>query len=195
MKPFLTIVSGLPRSGTSMMMRMLEAGGLPALTDNIRVADVDNPRGYYEFEPAKKTKDDPSWLEGADGKVVKMVYQLLYELPADREYRVIFLRREMSEVLASQRKMLQRLGRDDGGIADEKMAALFRSQLDKFESWAKDQSHLKILEVNYNQMVEAPQPHVEAINAFLDGDLNVEAMVAVVEPDLYRNRSESKDVG
>ncbi len=178
-----------------MMMRMLEAGGLPALTDNLRVADVDNPRGYYEFEPAKKTKNDPSWLEETGGKVVKMVYQLLYDLPADREYRVIFLRREMAEVLASQRKMLQRLGRDDGGISDEKMAALFRSQLTKFETWAKDQPHLKILEVNYNQMVANPRQQVEAIHAFLGGHLDADAMVGVVEPDLYRNRTESKDAG
>lgn len=172
-----------------MMMRMLESGGLSALTDNLRVADVDNPRGYYEFEPAKKTKDDPSWLDGANGKVVKMVYQLLYDLPTDREYRVIFLRREMAEVLASQRKMLQRLGRDDGGISDETMAMLFHSQLSKFETWSKEQSHLKILEVNYNQMVAAPRQQVQAINAFLGGKLNEEEMVGVVEPDLYRNRS------
>ncbi|CAN5661956.1 hypothetical protein BH23PLA1_BH23PLA1_17470 [soil metagenome] len=173
MEPFLTIVSGLPRSGTSMMMRMLEAGGLPPLTDHLRVADVDNPRGYYEFEPAKKTRDDPGWLANADGKVVKMVYQLLYDLPSDREYRVLFLRREMAEVLASQRKMLQRLGRDDGGIPDEKMAALFRSQLAKFETWTREQSHLKILEVDYNHMVADPRPQAEAINAFLGGDLDV----------------------
>jgi hypothetical protein len=189
MEAFVTIVSGLPRSGTSMMMRMLEAGGLPVLTDNLRVADVDNPRGYYEFEPAKKTKNDPSWLEGAGGKVVKMVYQLLYDLPADREYRVIFLRRELAEVLASQRKMLERLGRDDGGISDDKMAMLFRSQLSKFEAWSKDQAHLKILEVNYNRMVADPRQQVEEINGFLGGNLDVEAMVKVVEPDLYRNRS------
>ena len=84
-KDKIVIVSGLPRSGTSMMMRMLDAGGLPALTDNIRTADEDNPRGYYEFEPVKKTKEDASWLERAPGKVVKMVYRLLYDLPADRE--------------------------------------------------------------------------------------------------------------
>ena len=187
-RPFVTIVSGLPRSGTSMMMRMLEAGGLPAITDAVRAADVDNPRGYYEFEPAKKTKEDPSWLERADGKAVKMVYQLLYDLPSDRSYRVLFMRRAIDEVLDSQRTMLARLGRDDGGIPDEKMAALFRSQLAKFDAWALGQSHLARLDVDYNRMVADPRPLAESVAEFLGGGLDSEAMVAVVEPGLYRNR-------
>jgi hypothetical protein len=188
MNPFVTIVSGLPRSGTSMMMRMLEAGGMPVVTDAIREADVDNPRGYYEFEPAKKTKDDPSWLDSAHGKAVKMVYQLLYDLPGDRHYRVLFMRRSMPEVLASQKKMLARLGRDAGGISDEKMAALFQAQLAKFEAWAAQQPHLAILEVDYNQMVSDPVPLASRVNQFLGGILDEGKMVAVVEPDLYRNR-------
>lgn len=188
MEPFVTIVSGLPRSGTSMMMRMLETGGMPVVTDAVREADVDNPRGYYEFEPAKKTRDDPSWLDSAHGKAVKMVYQLLYDLPADRHYRVLFMRREMGEILASQRKMLSRLGRDDGGIPDDKMSALFRSQLSKFEAWAASQSHLAILDVDYNRMVSDPLPLAESVNAFLGGILDPRAMASVVEPDLYRNR-------
>ncbi|RUL86201.1 sulfotransferase family protein [Tautonia sociabilis] len=190
MESFVTIVSGLPRSGTSMMMRMLDVGGLPVMTDAVREADVDNPRGYYEFEPAKKTKDDPSWLEQAEGKAVKMVYQLLYDLPSNRRYRVLFMRRAMEEVLASQRKMLSRLGRDDGGIPDEKMAALFRSQLSKFEAWAANQPHLSLLDVDYNRMVSDPIPLLASINDFLGGILDTTAMAAVVEPDLYRNRAD-----
>src|SRR5690242_7444054 len=103
---FLIIVSGLPRSGTSMMMRMLEHGGIPVLTDRVRTADDDNPNGYYEFEAVKQTRKDPSWLAGREGKAVKMVYRLLYDLPADRNYRVLFMRRKLEEVLASQRTML-----------------------------------------------------------------------------------------
>ena len=95
---FLTIVSGLPRSGTSMMMRMLDQGGLPAIIDGVRTADDDNPAGYYEFEAVKQTKEDPSWLENSEGKVVKMVYRLLYDLPTDRTYRVVFMRRKMEEL-------------------------------------------------------------------------------------------------
>jgi len=131
-RDFVTIVSGLPRSGTSMMMRMLDKGGLPVLADSIRVADEDNPRGYYEFEPVKKTAEDASWLEDAEGRVVKMVYRLLYDLPSNRRYRVIFMRRHMDEILASQKKMLVRKGMADNVPPDEEIAALFNSQLTQF---------------------------------------------------------------
>lgn len=188
-KDFVAIVSGLPRSGTSMMMRMLEAGGVPVIQDHVRTADVDNPNGYYEFEPAKKTKEDPSWLEDAPGRVVKMVYQLLYDLPADREYRVLFMRREMDEVLASQRKMLQRLGKPTDGVSDEMMAAMFRKQLAKFEEWIAAQPNFKVLEIGYNQLVDDSDELVASINDFLGGDLDVEAMREVVDPSLYRNRA------
>jgi len=186
--PFVTVVSGLPRSGTSMMMRMLQAGGMPAMTDHLRTADEDNPRGYFEFEPAKKTKDDPSWLHDAPGRAVKMVYQLVYDLPADRSYRVIVMNRNINEILVSQRKMLDRLGQPDGGIPDDKMAALFQAHLAKFQAWATDQKHLALWDVDYNRMIVDPRPQAEAVNQFLGNVLDVEAMTAVVEPDLYRNR-------
>lgn len=113
---YLTIVSGLPRSGTSMMMQVPARELPPAAGRRVRKADEDNPRGYYEFEAVKKTKQDSSWLEGSAGKVVKMVYRLLYDLPEGYEYRVVFMRRDLKEVLASQEKMLRRLGKDDPSI-------------------------------------------------------------------------------
>src|SRR5205809_5271301 len=100
----IVVVSGLPRSGTSLMMQLLHAGGIPALTDHIRAPDTDNPRGYFEFERVKKVKEDAAWLPDARGKVVKMVSQLLYDLPATERYRVVFMERDLEEVLASQEK-------------------------------------------------------------------------------------------
>ena len=105
------IVSGLPRSGTSLMMQMLDNGGVPVVTDNIRTPDTDNPRGYYEFEQVKKIKEDVSWLPATRGKAFKMVSQLLYELPASETYRVIFMERDLDEMIRSQEKMLSRLGK------------------------------------------------------------------------------------
>ena len=105
------IVSGLPRCGTSLMMQMLVQGGFEAVTDHIRAADTDNPRGYYELEKVKKLKEDASWLPETRGKVVKMVSQLLFDLPAGERYRVIFMQRDLDEMLASQEKMLERLNR------------------------------------------------------------------------------------
>jgi hypothetical protein len=189
-KQILTIVSGLPRSGTSMMMRMLETGGMPVLVDNIRVADDDNPGGYYEFEPVKQTKQDASWLKQASGKAVKMVYRLLYDLPTEYEYRVLFMRRNLDEVLASQKVMLTRHGKDDGAVQDEQMSKLFRSQLAEFMSWIARQPNFRMLEVDYNQMLADPPTMIAKINDFLGGTLDSEAMAGVVNPTLYRNRKQ-----
>src|SRR5574340_974338 len=106
----ITIVSGPPRSGTSMMMKMLEAGGMEVIVDNVRQADDDNPHGYYELEKVKQIKEDTSWLESVQGKAVKMVSMLLYDLPADRTYNILFMKRDLAEILVSQRIMLERKG-------------------------------------------------------------------------------------
>jgi hypothetical protein len=187
---YLTIVSGLPRSGTSMMMQVLCAGGLEALADHQRKADDDNPRGYYEFEAVKKTKQDPSWLMGSHGKVVKMVYRLLYDLPRDYEYRVVFLRRDLKEVLASQNKMLQRLGRNAAAVPEDQMEELFQRQLAEFDRWIAGRRNFSIQDVEYKKMISDPRPQCEQINGFLDDRLDVEAMVRAVDPNLYRNRKD-----
>jgi hypothetical protein len=187
---YLTIVSGLPRSGTSMMMQVLCAGGLEPLIDHQRKADDDNPRGYYEFEAVKKTKQDPSWLKDSAGKVVKMVYRLLYDLPDGYEYRVVFLRRDLKEVLASQNKMLQRLGRNAATVPEDQMEELFRRQLAEFDRWIAGRRNFSILNVEYKEMVADPRPLCEQINRFLDGRLNLDAMVRAVDPNLYRNRKD-----
>lgn len=188
-RKFITVVSGLPRSGTSMMMRMLEAGGMPAITDGIRTADADNPGGYYEFERAKQTREDSSWLSAAEGRAVKMIYRLLYDLPAGREYRVLFMQRELTEVLRSQKKMLDRSGKPLGPADDAQMMGLFRREIEKCERWLAAQPHFAVRYVDYNALLANPQPHAEQLNSFLGGGLNVAAMAAVVDPSLYRNRS------
>jgi hypothetical protein len=192
MVDYIAVVSGLPRSGTSMLMRMLAAGGMPILTDHIRKPDENNPRGYYELEGVKKVKEDASWLEGAVGKAFKMVSQLLYELPSDKQYRIIFMQRRMEEVLASQKKMLQTEGKSTGGVSDEQMAMLFRKHLSMVESWLKRQQNMSVLYVAYNEVIRAPLTQAQQINLFLDGRLDVSKMVEVVEPALYRQRQSTE---
>jgi Sulfotransferase domain len=184
---FLTIVSGLPRSGTSMMMRMLEAGGMPVLVDHVRQPDEDNPRGYYEFEAVKKTKADPSWLQGSEGKAVKMVYRLLYDLPANRRYRVLFMQRHLGEVLASQQVMLRR-GGVSGGVADEQMQGFFNAELKALREWVARQSHVDLLEVDYNRMLHDARAELRRVADFLGRELDENAMDGVVDASLYRNR-------
>lgn len=187
------IVSGLPRSGTSMMMKALEAGGVEALTDHIRKADEDNPKGYYEFERVKKTKEDPSWLPLANGKVVKMVYRLLYDLPQNYIYRVIFMIRDMQEILTSQKKMLQRSGKSQQPISDEQMAALFAAELDQCRRWLARQPNFTVLYVEYKDMIFQPEREACRIDDFLGAGLDVDAMAASVDPNLYRNRLADAD--
>jgi hypothetical protein len=170
------------------MMRMLELGGMPVLIDEVRGADIDNPRGYYEYEAVKALKKDASWVAESSGKAVKMVYLLVYDLPPGVQYRVLLMNRNIDEVLASQKVMLERLGKTST-IADEKMAALFRNHLVKFAAWVKERPNIQVLEVNYNEMVADPAPIVAEISRFLGGGLHAEAMARAVEPGLYRNRA------
>lgn len=183
-----TIVSGLPRSGTSMMMKMLEAGGMRPLTDNIRAADDDNPKGYYEFERVKDLEKDTVWLEDARGRVVKVISMLLRHLPASYNYKVVFMRRKMEEVLASQRKMLIRRGEAPDKISDEKMGAMFEKHLAKLEDWLAGQPNIEVLYIHYTDALGNPTQCAERINDFLGATLDVEKMASVVDEALYRHR-------
>jgi hypothetical protein len=181
------IVSGLPRSGTSMMMQMLAAGGLPVLSDGIRTADRDNPRGYYELEAVKQTRHDASWVVGSEGKAVKLVHALLSDLPTDRPYRVVLMRRRMETVLKSQAAMLERLGQEGANLPPERLAAIYEQQLDRVKDYMNGQSCFEFLEVWYGAVLAYPQTQIERINRFLSGELNVDAMMEAIDPSLQRN--------
>ena len=183
------IVSGLPRSGTSMMMKMLEAGGQAILTDNLREADANNPKGYYEFERVKNMKDgDFVWLSDAVGKVVKIVTGLIMFLPSDYNYKIIFMRRDLNEVLSSQKKMLGRLGKEDDNIPDDKMAKIYEEHLKQVKGWLIKQPNIEVLYVNYNSMLGDATESLNKVNAFLGGSMDVSVMSAVVDKELYRER-------
>jgi len=182
------VVSGLPRSGTSMTMKMLEAGGIQPLTDHVRTPDTDNPKGYYEFERVKKLKEgDISWLPEGQGKVVKVIAALLTYLPSDYEYRVLFMRRKIEEILASQAKMLENRG-EDSRVEDATMAELFNKHLQQVRIWMDSQPNMRYLDLDYNAMLAEPQIYVRQINQFLGGNLDEEKMLGVIDPSLYRQR-------
>ena len=183
------IVSGLPRSGTSMMMKMLAEGGLPTVVDALRQADEDNPNGYFEIEASKSLKDgEKKWLYTAQGKVVKVISYLLEFLPDDLSYDVIFMEREISEVLASQRKMLQRRN-EISMLTDAEMETQFREHLRAVKYWAARKPNMRILFVKYSQMVDAPETLCKSIVDFLEIPLDLKAMQSVPNQSLYRNRS------
>lgn len=186
----ITIVSGLPRSGTSLMIQMLEAGGMPIMTDNIRKPDEDNPRGYYEFENVKKIKDDASWLEDCHGKAFKMVSMLLSHIPEHKQYNVIFMKRELAEMLASQKMMLERQGRKRAEVTDQEIAENFEKHLQHMESWLAEQPNMNVLYLKYNDIILDPSRYAQAVNRFLGGWLHEERMAQIVEKALYRQRAQ-----
>lgn len=185
----MVVVSGLPRSGTSMMMKMLEAGGVPIMTDAIRTADVDNPKGYYEYERVKELEKetDKSYVREGRGKALKVISFLLKDLPDDNFYRVVFMRRHLDEVIASQNKMLDRRGED--AITDaETMAEAYRNHLASVKILVRKRPNFAMLEFRYDDAVKSPTAAARAVNAFLGGTLDEAAMTAVVDAELYRNR-------
>jgi hypothetical protein len=173
-----------------MLMKMLEAGGLPVLTDHIRTADEDNPKGYYEFERAKDLrKGDDAWVAQASGKVVKVISALLRYLPEGYEYRTLFVNRALPEVLASQRQMLIRRGKDPDTTSDADMIRIYQKHLNEVKEWLAAQDRVKTMYVSYNQLLEDPEQILPQINHFLGASLDLAKMQAVIDPNLYRQRS------
>ena len=185
---FITVVSGLPRSGTSMMMQMLVAGGMPAVSDGLRAADADNPRGYFELEAVKKLKTDSAWLTGARGHAVKVISMLLYELPADHEYRVIFMLRDMDEILASQKEMLKRRGSAGTDSGDAAMRQHLEAHLKKVQAWLAARKNFRVLYCEHRELLRAPAEQARRIGEFLGIRLDEQAMVNAIDPSLHRNR-------
>jgi len=189
----LVVVSGLPRSGTSMMMRMLEAGGVPIWSDAERLADIDNPKGYFELERIKdlERETDKSYLREGRGKAVKAISFLIKELPDDNAYRVIFMRRDLDEVLASQAKMIARLDQGDTSAHDEAMKEAYRNDIVRTRLFCRKQPNFELIEVHYRTTIEAPAEACRAVNEFLGDSLDEAAMRAAIDASLYRNRGQT----
>ncbi len=186
--PMIIIVSGLPRSGTSMMMKMLEATNIQVLTDEIREADEDNLKGYYEDERAKTLHKDNSWIGESEGKAVKVISYQLPHLPPDHQYKIIFMERKIEEVLASQRKMMKRRGEPEDDVPDAVMAGIFQKHLDEVGKWLSEQPNIDVVYISYNDTLDDPETSAEQLSAFLGRELDIEKMMQIVDPKLYRQR-------
>lgn len=184
----ITIVSGLPRSGTSLLMQMLHAGGYPVLCDDQRPADADNPRGYFEYSPVRRLEQDNRWLAEADGKALKVVSPLLYHLPQGFDYRVLFMQRPLDEVLRSQATMLSRRGQP-ATDEDSAMRLHFERHLLAVDAWIAQQANVSRLTLNHAEVNAEPRVAAERIAEFLGTALNLDAMTAIVDPALHRQRT------
>jgi hypothetical protein len=186
------VVSGLPRSGTSMAMKMLEAGGVGLVVDNLRSADEDNPKGYFEHERVKdlEKESDKTWLRDARGRAIKIISFLLFHLPEDLNYQVIFMTRHLHEVLASQAKMLDHRG-EDTATEDARMLKLYENHLWRVRYLLRHKAQFQALEIPYSSVVETPREQAERLNRFLGGRLDVDKAVGAVDRGLYRNRAKA----
>ena len=184
----ITIVTGVPRSGTSLMMQMLAAGGIPILSDGVRKPDESNPRGYFEFEPVKRLRSHNSWLTEANGRAIKIIHLLVRDLPVDGQYqyRVLLMKRSLEEVVASQHAMLARAGKAGGNEAS--LRRVFAAQLGDLEQWMARHSCFRCLAVEHQRVVSAPDSVAAEVADFVGGGLDVVAMARVVDPSLYRHR-------
>jgi hypothetical protein len=185
----ITIVSGLPRSGTSLMMQMLVAGGMSPLSDGERRADADNPRGYLEWERIKQLPNDPGCIVEAEGKVVKVISRLLLSLPAGHQYRILFMQRPLLEVLASQDQMLRRRGTYKEGVNPGAISAAFEKHLREVYAWLDGKPYVRALRVQYHDVLSKPNDIAAQLAQFLEIPLDVEAMTKQVDASLYRNRA------
>ncbi len=189
----ITIVSGLPRSGTSMMMEMLEKGGIEPLTDKVRGPDEDNPKGYYEYERVKELPEDTEWLEKAKGKSVKVLGELIKHIPEGYDYKVVFMERNLEEIIESQTKMLKRKGEDPDDISEKELRDTFKEYRKILKQQISSHLGMEVIYVSYNDIMSHPEPVIESISAFFDGELNTTEMLSVIDEDLYRNRLEMEE--
>ncbi len=177
------VVTGLPRSGTSLMMQLINKAGIEILSDGLRKSDVSNPEGYYEYEPVKGIVKDNSFLKDASGKAVKIVAPLPMFMDKALKYKVIFMRREMNEVLRSQEVMLNK----DQSAEREKFRTIFQGHLDKTYQFLNT-NNIPYLDVNYAELVNAPGSILPTWKDFVGTDAALEELMNVVKPDLYRNK-------
>lgn len=186
---WVTVISGLPRSGTSLVMQMLAAGGMPILTDGRREKDESNPRGYFEYEPVKNLRNDNKWLAVSQGQAVKIITQLLPYLALGLQYRIVYVERDLDEVLLSQRRMLERSGQVGFKISDDQLRRTYAAQVSNIRRWLTLQANVKLQTISFRQILDDPSESAIAIAEFLGGTLNVDAMAATVDPSLYRSRA------
>lgn len=172
------------------MMQMLAAGGMSALTDGERAADADNPRGYYEWERIKQLPQDPSCVAAAEGKVVKVISQLLLALPAGHDYQIVFLTRPLPEVVASQGEMIRRRGTTGAALSPAALMAGLQAHLNQVKSLLERRSEIRVLRVPYHDVLSDPRKAAENLQRFLQQPLDVESMARQVDQSLYRQRTE-----
>ncbi len=187
-RDFVIVVSGLPRSGTSLMMQILAANGLPLLVDNQRKADESNPQGYFEYQPVKTLKQNAQWLHLAKGKAVKIISNLLFYLPKDWHYKVIFLQRDLDEIITSQQRMLANLNKQAPLKDPTELKALLAAHLLQVQQWLAQQPNINVFKIPFTDLIFQPEKVLPQLQKFLQWPIDLQQSKRVIRPDLYRSR-------
>ena len=184
-----TVVSGVPRSGTSLMMSLLARAGLPLLCDDSRPPDASNPRGYFELAAVRRTREDPGWVRAAPGHAVKVIHSLLDALPPEFDYRVILMRRPWPAVVASQNRMLHRLGQAMPGPGDARLAEILAAQWEEARRLLEEHPKFRCLVVDYPELVHVPGPQITRLGEFLDWPMDIETVSECIDPSLEHGKN------
>src|SRR5215469_14063376 len=188
----ITIVSGLPRSGTSLMMQMLYTGGMTILTDEIRPPDENNPRGYLEWEPVMRLRREPQRISEGEGTLVKVVSPLLTSLPSGHAYRVIFMLRPICEILRSQAEMIRRRSATTSPHNAPRLTQAYQRHLVEVFAWMEHQNNLQVIRVDYAELIQNSAVQAERIRRFVDLNLDVDRMIRAVDPSLHRQHAQAE---
>ena len=183
------VVSGLPRSGTSLMMQLLQAAGIPLLTDDHRPPDENNPKGYFEFKAVKSLSTDASWLPLAKGKAVKIISHLLVHLPDHFQYKIIFMNRDLKEIIRSQNKMLDRFGKAKGKLSEAQLAERYALHLHQIHQWLKQRSNISFTDISFNHLIQSPKNEWPKVQGLLNLTVSSQQVLRVIEPKLYRTKN------
>lgn len=189
-KAEITIVSGLPRSGTSLAMQLLQAAGIEPYTDGSRSADVHNQKGYFESAKVLTLPSDKSWVSQATGKSLKVISTLLRHLPTEFQYRVVFMERSMDEIVLSQQRMLEGLGKKGAGIAADRLAAIYAKELESVWAWMEKQENINSMRISYNELLERPLSVMPELIQFIDSRATSEELAKVLDHNLYRSKTD-----
>lgn len=184
----ITVVSGLPRSGTSLLMQMLDKAGMQMFVDNVRQADDSNPKGYFEHEAVKSLARNKAWVNQAVGKVVKVVSHLLFHLPDNYHYKIIFVDRDLSQILKSQQKMLIKKGKNKKESYSITLEMSYKKNLEKVDKWAKTHYNVEILHVNFSNLINNGIVEAKKIIEFLNINAKPEDIAKAIDKKLHRTK-------
>lgn len=182
----ITLITGIPRSGTSLMMQLFKAANVDIATDAIRTEDDNNPKGYYELEAVKGIVKNNAFLKDLDGKTIKIVAPLVTFIDLSLEYRVVFMIRDLDEVVQSQEKMVGKDQQDQ----KEKFKTMYAMHIEKSRQFLNSHN-IPFIEIQHRELLQNPELSLKRLIDFCGWETPLEELKSVIDHSLYRNRKDA----